>query len=213
MRLLVGRLASICLCNNLQQQPVLGLLVTAASLRICSPCSKTTTTTTPTTRLMATRDDQPPTAATTTNEEDLREAAKLQARLQNKRHGRRSSSGKSNKAIQKAPSVEIAEGVHKYVLIRASMDGEEQYVVTSRRGASYHRNAAEPMIAKLEAAGYYDIDVTGGGRIDCNETAKTIHIYGFSYGFGRANHAVAQQTVQSDPRYADYDVTISNDGY
>ena len=158
------------------------------------------------TRLMATRDDRPP----TTNAEDLREAAKLQARLKETRH--KKSAGRHS-TIQRVPAVEIAEGRHKYVLIRASIDGEEQFIVTSRRGASYHRNAAEPMIAKLEAAGYYDIDVTGGGRIDYEVTTKSIKIYGFSYGFGKANHAIAQRTVQEDPRYKEYDVTISDDGY
>jgi len=154
---------------------------------------------------MATRDDEPP----TTNAEDLREAAKLQARLK-----KNAKTSKHSSSSQKIPQVEIAEGRHKYVLIRASIDGEEHYIVTSRRGASYHRNAAEPMIAKLEAAGYYDIDVTGGGRIDFDEKAKSIKIYGYSYGFGQANHAIAQRTVQQDPRYKDlYDVTISNDGY
>ena len=157
----------------------------------------------PSSRFMATQDDQP----RTTDAEDLREAANLQARLkQNKNSAGRSIS-------RKIPSVEIAEGRHKYVLIRASIDGEEHYIVTSRRGASYHRNAAEPMIAKLEASGYYDIDVAGGGRVDYDETAKSIKIYGFSYGFGQADHAIAQRTVQEDPRYKTYDVTISNDGY
>jgi len=163
---------------------------------------------------MATRDDQPPSASNpTTNAEDQREAAKLQERLRQKKK-------KSKHSIRTAhhqrilPSVEIDEGTHKYVLIRASVDGEERYIVTSRRGASYHRNAAEPMIAKLEAAGcYHDIEVTGGGRISYEEADKKIHIYGFSYGFGQANHAIAQRTVQEDPRYKDYTVTISNDGY
>lgn len=180
---------------------IIGFVVATARLRnnICF-CE----TRSPPTRLMATRDDEPP----TTNAEDLREAAKLQARLKNN-----AKTNKHSSTIQKIPQVEIAEGRHKYVLLRASNDGKEHYFVTSRRGATYHRHAAEPMILKLEEAGYYDIEITGGGRIECDDTAKSINIYGFSYSFGQANHAIAQFTVQQDPKYSDYDVTISNDGY
>lgn len=134
--------------------------------------------------IMASRDDKPP--QYTTNDEDQREAAKLQARLRDK-----PSISKSAGRKERVPSVEVANGKHKYVLIRASLDGEEQYFVTSRRGAHYHRNAAEPFIAKLEDAGYYDIEVTGGGRIALNEEEKTMSIYGYSYGFGLADHSIS----------------------
>ena len=170
---------------------------------------------------MATRDDQPP---TTTNAEDQREAAKLRERLRQKKkkhkHSIRTAARHPRTTLPS--SVEIDEGTHKYVLIRALVDDDDgeggqryEYIVTSRRGASYHRNAAEPMIARLEAAGgyYHDIEVTGGGRISYNASERKIHIYGFSYGFGQANHAIAQRTVREDPRYKDYTVTISNDGY
>lgn len=160
--------------------------------------------TTPLHRFMATQDENP----LTTNAEDQREVAKLQARLQNKR-----SSASSSSSLIRLPSVDIAEGAHKYVLIRASIHGEEQYIVTSRRGAPYHRDAAEPMIVKLEAAGYNDIEVTGGGRILFEQSTKKIKIFGFSYGFGQANHAISAQTVEADPRYKDFTVTTSNDGY
>lgn len=108
-----------------------------------------------------------------------------------------------------------SEGSHKYVLIRAHhpTDGAEQYIVTSRTNAAYHRNAAEPVIEALERAGYYDVDVIGGGRLTLDTSARRIAIFGFSYGFGRADHSLSQQVVQEDPRYKDFHVTISNEGY
>lgn len=163
---------------------------------------------------MATRDNHPPTTMThsTTNEEDQREVAKLQARL--KSCSKRRSGQTSDHCVgNRLPSVEIAEGAFKYVLIKAALDGEDQFIVTSKRGAAYHRNAAEPMIAKLEQAGYSDIEVTGGGRILLDEDAKKISIFGFSYGFGPANHAISRQVVMDDARYQDYEVTISDEGY
>lgn len=152
---------------------------------------------------MATRDNQNP--KYTTNEEDQREVAKLQVRLR--------TANNSSHVSKRLPSVEIAEGAHKYVLIKAELDGDEQYFVTSRKGAHYHRNAAEPMITKLEHAGYSEIEVTGGGRISLDKNAKKISIFGFSYGFGLANHALSRQVVIEDPRYRAFDVTVSDEGY
>jgi phosphohistidine phosphatase len=36
----------------------------------------------------------------------------------------------------------------------------------------------------------------GGGRISISEADKTIKIYGYSQGFGRANHAVTQEIIE-----------------
>jgi phosphohistidine phosphatase len=155
---------------------------------------------------MATKDNQP-TVHHTTNEEDLREVAKLQHRLQNHHAQNRAESS------SRLPSVEIAEGAHKYVLIHACLNGDEQYIVTSKHKAPYHRNAAEPMVEKLEEAGYTDIQVRGGGRLDLDSQAKTIIIFGFSYGFGKADHSISRRVVLESSTYKDFDVTISDEGY
>ena len=156
---------------------------------------------------MSSKNDAPP-AEFTTNEEDQREVAGLQARL-------RERTKNSNSVVgQRLPSVQIDDGAHKYVLIKAEFNnGDEQYFVTSRRGAPYHRNAAEPMIQRLEANGYNNIQVTGGGRIFLNEENKKISIFGYSYGFGLADHSISRDVVKQDARYRDYDISISNDGY
>ena len=154
---------------------------------------------------MASRDSAPPPATHTTNEEDRIEAEKLKTRL-------RANVG-AGAATRKVDHVQIATGAHKYVLIQAEQNGKTEYFVTSKRGAHYHRNAAEPLIYELEEAGYYDIEVTGGGRINLDETYKTISIFGYSYGFGLANHQISSEVILSDPRYKDYKVTWSNEGY
>ena len=146
-----------------------------------------------------------PPAEYTTNEEDRREAEKLKARLRDKQT--------NGVATRKVDPVQIANGAHKYVLIQAESDGKTEYFVTSRKGAHYHRNAAEPLIFELEAAGYYDIEVTGGGRIDLDEVNKKISIFGYSYSFGLANHAISREVILEDPRFKDFEVTWSNDGY
>ena len=154
----------------------------------------------------------------TTNEEDQREAAKLKARLAaasqegSTKTGGSSSNNSNVKAV--LPNVSIAEGKHKYVLITAiGEDDRGQHFVVSKAHAAYHRDAAEPFVAALERSGYRSISILGGGRIRFDPAAKSVHIYGFSYGFGKADHALSQRTVEDDPRYEGYTVTWSNDGY
>jgi phosphohistidine phosphatase len=162
----------------------------------------------------STKDDGfPQVPSFTTNDDDRDEVAKLQARLKNTTTDASLATKPANVRQQPLLPVHIAEGVHKYVLIKAEWDGDVQYFVTSRKGAAYHRNAAEPMIEKLEQAGYTNIDVTGGGRLSLDSNTKEIYIYGFSYGFGLADHAISQRTILKDSRYTTYDVTFSNEGY
>ena len=115
----------------------------------------------------------------TTNAEDQAKAAKLKARLAKQHQTNHVSSGID--FIPVTP-VRIAEGAHKYVLISAFEPGSpvEQFFVTSKRGASYHRNAASPFVKDLEEHGYAKIQVLGGGRILLDDNAKKISIFGFS---------------------------------
>jgi phosphohistidine phosphatase len=150
-------------------------------------------------------------ATFTTNDDDQNEVSKLKNRL--KEINAACDGGATFAEKLPLPSVEIADGVHKYVLIKAERNDHEQYFVTSKKGASYHRNAAEPLIDRLQIAGYINIEVTGGGRLSLDNKTKKIHIYGFSYGFGLADHAISKSIILDDPRYSSFDVTYSNDGY
>lgn len=177
----------------------------------------------------------PPTTSTststtaTTNEEDQREAAALRARLCQNIGGATAetlaaTSTNVNRNTTRIPSVSIDPGKHKYVLISACLRGNDpddddddqrqHYFVVSSRGAEYHRNVAEPFVARLEKhASYKMISILGGGRIDWNVKERKIHVYGYSYGFGLADHSLAQSILQRDPNYQDYTITWSNDGY
>ena len=65
----------------------------------------------------------------------------------------------------------------------------------------------------LEENGYSCIEILGGGRIFYDEESKKISIFGYSYGFGKAERAVSKDVILSDIRYRDHEVTWSNDGY
>mmetsp|Transcript_3742 Transcript_3742/g.5640 ORF Transcript_3742/g.5640 Transcript_3742/m.5640 type:complete len:210 (+) Transcript_3742:3-632(+) len=117
------------------------------------------------------------------------------------------------------PSVSIAKGRHKYVLMSAlepsqSNDNElPTHFVTSRTNASYHKDAAEPYVALLQRNGYRDIRIKGGGRIYMCRDKRIVEIFGHSYGFGRADHDLSKSVVEADESYSDYTVTWSNEGY
>lgn len=147
----------------------------------------------------------------TTNPEDQRKAAELQARLANA--GEKVTASSSDFA--RVPNVSIDPGAHKYVLISACLPAgniRENFVV-SRAGAEYHRDAAEPFVELLERNNYSSIRILGGGRIALDHANKTCSIYGYSYGFGLADHAMSKAVVERDDRYNDYDITWSNEGY
>ena len=65
----------------------------------------------------------------------------------------------------------------------------------------------------LEERGYTNIQIQGGGRISLHSTEQKIHVYGYSYGFGQANHEEATDIIRNDSRYLQYHITWSNDGY
>ena len=124
----------------------------------------------------------------TTSEEDKRDAARLKEKLKLTQSG---TSPPATSGFHKVPNVTLADGAHKYVLMSAIVPGggERQNFVVSKRGASYHKDAAEPMVESLMRSGYKSIDILGGGRILLDEEKKKISIFGYSYSFGRVSCA------------------------
>lgn len=56
------------------------------------------------------------------------------------------------------------------------------------------------------------IDCVGGGRILHEPEKKQVLVYGYSQGFGRADHQIAVSLIKA--HYSDYkSVTFSNEGY
>ena len=172
---------------------------------------------------MAAGDDE---VVYTTNAEDQNAVAKLQERIaQSNADAAGSASTASQNKYQDwtpVPSVSIDEGANKYVLISATEpypteEGSNKcytaFFVTSRRGASYHRNAAEPYVDLLQSKGYREINVTGGGRIYFSRAEKKIDIFGYSYGFGLADHSRSKDVIEQSGEFPGFDIGWSNDGY
>ena len=155
----------------------------------------------------------------TTNAHDLAEVAKLQSQLEGDKANINNNepSQQQQAATYRIPSVSIDSGAYKYVLITASQpnnnNNKEEVFVHSKRGAHYHRNVAEPLIPILQQSGYTNIRIKGGGRILRDDDDKIIKIFGYSYGFGRADHALAKDVVERSGKFDGYSITWSNDGY
>jgi phosphohistidine phosphatase len=160
----------------------------------------------------------------TTNAQDRKAAADLQARLllsnfdenKNVHHNDDHDDDDEGGTSHLLPSVSIDEGAHKYVLITATppssssstpSNSSQQTFVYSRRHAKYHVNVAEEFVPQLECYGYTSIRVVGGGRILRNDIEKKIHIFGYSYGFGKADHAMAKEVVRQSGNYRGYEIT------
>lgn len=75
---------------------------------------------------------------------------------------------------------------------------------------NYHVDVATPVVHALSAAGLKS-NVTGGGRITRDDEDKSVHIYGFSYGFGKADHA--RTSALCKQAFPDYAVSWSDEGY
>ncbi|WKX92149.1 hypothetical protein Q1695_010293 [Nippostrongylus brasiliensis] len=110
------------------------------------------------------------------------------------------------------PDVDIdPSGTFKYILIKCTdkTTNEEKQIVRGYYKCTFH---ADILSVAREAAGpNYKLKCLGGGRIRHEDDAKEILVYGYSQGYGRADHSVAVDILKK--RYPDYKITFSNEGY
>ncbi|KAL8600238.1 hypothetical protein ACOMHN_040699 [Nucella lapillus] len=104
-------------------------------------------------------------------------------------------------------------GRFKYILIKVhdkDVDGVFKHVVRGSVRAQFHADIYDMYADKIEKGGGLECEVVGGGRIEW-PAEKAINIFGYSQGYGKADHAIAQEIVKK--RYPQCSVTWSNDGY
>lgn len=89
-------------------------------------------------------------------------------------------------------------GVFKYIqIILAPFDspepGNEYIIVRGWGDCVYHADILNKFryreLSENDLEDDFRAECPGGGRIEVNELAKTMLIYGYSQGYGRANHA------------------------
>ncbi|CAB9496187.1 Sex-regulated protein janus-B [Seminavis robusta] len=100
------------------------------------------------------------------------------------------------------PQAILSAGRQKYVLVKSidpnTYSVHEWFVKSASPqecGGPYHKDVARDLVEWIEACGYKAV-VTGGGRILYQPDTKRALVYGFSYGFGRGDHARAAKVIK-----------------
>ncbi|XP_015182755.1 PREDICTED: 14 kDa phosphohistidine phosphatase-like isoform X4 [Polistes dominula] len=119
-----------------------------------------------------------------------------------------------SKYLSEVPEVDIdGKGVFKYMLLNIHDKATDDYkpVVRGYLSAAWHDDVFEQ--TKEQVKKYSDLEVKslGGGRIQHDPEIKSIRVYGYSQGYGQADHSLAVDLLKT--KYPDYDITWTNDGY
>lgn len=115
------------------------------------------------------------------------------------------------------PPVDIDNGTFKYVLIEVyatDPDAPEnelsKLLVRGKVSAEYHADVYDAEEELIRAKGL-DSQCLGGGRILHDPSKKFIRVYGYSVGFGRAQHTKTVDILKK--KYPDYTIEWSDEGY
>ncbi|XP_037951433.1 sex-regulated protein janus-A-like [Teleopsis dalmanni] len=122
----------------------------------------------------------------------------------------------ADEKLNAVPDVDIEEGVFKYVLIKVfgkeKADGSEpnKNIVRGYADCKWHSDIYERVSSSLQGLGL-ETECLGGGRIDHNPDAKKIKVYGYSQGYGKADHDESRKILLS--KYTDYEIEACDEGY
>ncbi|XP_072947464.1 14 kDa phosphohistidine phosphatase-like [Epargyreus clarus] len=117
-------------------------------------------------------------------------------------------------SIGDLPTVDIdPSGVFKYILMKVYEKDQAtseplKIIVRGYQRCNYHSDIFDEVQAKLHPL---DLEPFGGGRISHDPDNKKIHIYGYSQGYGKADHEITAKLVKE--AYPSYTISISDEGY
>ncbi|XP_059058400.1 14 kDa phosphohistidine phosphatase-like [Achroia grisella] len=119
----------------------------------------------------------------------------------------------ASSSLADVPTVDIdPSGVFKYILIKLydtkQSEDDFVYIVRGYYRCNYHSDVYDEVQEKLHPL---DCETVGGGRISHEPSIKKIHIYGYSQGYGKADHEITAKLIKA--AFPDYKITISDEGY
>ncbi|XP_043254151.1 14 kDa phosphohistidine phosphatase-like [Colletes gigas] len=104
-------------------------------------------------------------------------------------------------------------GKFKYILAKVEDKDKNvsKFIVRGYIGARWHADIYDMFSDEWAGSRSLYAKCVGGGRIihDCHK--KTIHVYGDSQGFGKADHEMSADILKK--KFTDYKITWSNEGY
>ncbi|XP_060811837.1 14 kDa phosphohistidine phosphatase-like isoform X1 [Bombus pascuorum] len=116
--------------------------------------------------------------------------------------------------LNKVPDVDIdGHGKFKYILISVYDEraNATKSIVRGYARAQWHSDIFNEVAEQVDSIRYLHSKCHGGGRIEHDPDEKTIKVYGYSQGFGKANHEETVSILKK--KYPDYSITWSDDGY
>ncbi|CAD0248517.1 unnamed protein product [Spodoptera exigua] len=120
---------------------------------------------------------------------------------------------KMSTALEALPKVDIdPTGVFKYILLnvydKTKVNVEPVVIVRGYKRCNYHSDIYDEVQDRLQPL---DCEPLGGGRISHDPENKKIHIYGYSQGYGKADHEITAKLIKK--AYPGYSITVSDEGY
>uniref|UniRef100_A0A914E2L7 Sex-regulated protein janus-B n=1 Tax=Acrobeloides nanus TaxID=290746 RepID=A0A914E2L7_9BILA len=102
-------------------------------------------------------------------------------------------------------------GTFKYILIQATDPASKNSKLIVRGFAScgYHADILD-QVKSVESRDV-KFKCLGGGRIKHEPASKSLFVYGYSQGFGQADHQKSVDILKT--KYPDYSISFSNEGY
>lgn len=121
----------------------------------------------------------------------------------------------SENTFEAIPEVKLDNGRFKYVLIKVHDKADpnrSKLIVRGSASAAYHADIYEKEMCKIESINGLETECLGGGRIIHNPDCSEIKVFGYSQGYGQADHSKAVEILKRN--FPDYkSITWSNEGY
>ena len=88
------------------------------------------------------------------------------------------------------------EGIFKYIQIQIKniQTNESKVIIRGFEECEYHADIYDRVLPFLQGAGY-KCKCVGGGRI--KRSKNEIFVYGYSVGFGKADHAISCEVIRN----------------
>ncbi|VDK82888.1 unnamed protein product [Litomosoides sigmodontis] len=103
------------------------------------------------------------------------------------------------------------DGVFKYILIKVieKSSKKDKLIVRGYARCAYHADILNE--TEKELGSDYELLCLGGGRIKHESKNHAILVYGYSQGYGQADHQKSVDVLKT--KYPNYKITFSNEGY
>lgn len=116
-------------------------------------------------------------------------------------------------AFTAVPEVDIdPNGRFKYILIKlySGVEDNFKYIVRGYARCGFHADIYDEVYERVHPLGL-ETECVGGGRILHEAGKKHITVFGYSQGYGRADHSKSVEVLKK--HFRDYEIDWNNDGY